>query len=49
MREDENPAIDFTSKVYLVRPELPVFLTNDWGGELLMGLQFLPGLKVLDK
>ena len=40
--EDENPEIlDFTSKVHRVQPELAVFLANDWGVELLMGLESL--------
>ena len=47
MGEDENPGIlDFTSKVHRVRPDLPVFLANDWGAELLMGLHSLEMLEM---
>ena len=55
MGEDENSGIiDFKSKVHGVRPELPVFLANDWGAELPMGLQSLEGaryasIEILDK
>jgi hypothetical protein len=38
--EDGN-LLDFTLEVYGVRPKLPVFLTNDWGAELPMGLKGL--------
>ena len=38
--------LDFTSKVHRVQPELAVFLANDWGAELLMGLQSLERLEM---
>ena len=40
--EDEgNELLDFTLELYKLRPKLPVFLTNDWGTELPMGLKGL--------
>ena len=34
-QEDENPEVlDFTLQARCLRPELPVFLTVDWGAEL---------------
>ncbi len=44
-REDENPEVlDFTVKAHRMRPELTVFLANDWGPELPMALESLEGL-----
>jgi DNA-binding NtrC family response regulator len=40
--EDENPEVlDFTVQAHCLRPELPVFLTVDWGVELPMALESL--------
>ena len=40
--EDENPEVlDFTVQAHCLRPELPVFLTVDWGDELPMALESL--------
>ncbi len=40
--EDENPKVlDFTIQAHCSRPELPVFLTVDWGAELPMALESL--------
>lgn len=40
--EDESPEIlDFTVQAHCVRPDLPVFLTLDWGAELPMALESL--------
>lgn len=38
---EDSRLLDFTLKVYGMRPKLPVFLTNDWGTELPMGLKGL--------
>ena len=38
---EDSKVLDFTLQLYGVRPELPVFLTNDWGMELPMGLKGL--------
>lgn len=38
---EDSRVLDFTLKVYGVKPELPVFLTNDWGTDLPMGLKGL--------
>lgn len=38
---EDSKVLDFTLKVYKLRPRLPVFLTNDWGTELPMGLKDL--------
>ncbi len=44
--KDENPEIlDFTNKAHRIRPELPVFLANDWGAELPTALQSLEGIE----
>jgi DNA-binding NtrC family response regulator len=40
--EREGPEVlDFTFKAHLTRPELPVFLSNDWGPELVAALNRL--------
>ncbi len=40
--EDENPEVlDFTVQAHCLRPELPVFLTVDWGVELPLALESL--------
>jgi hypothetical protein len=36
--KEEDIELDFTLEVYGLRPTLPVFLTNDWGRDLSMGL-----------
>ncbi len=36
--EGEDIELDFTLQVYGLKPTLPVFLTNDWGRDLPMGL-----------
>jgi len=38
---EDSKVLDFTLQVYGARPKLPVFLTNDWGTELPMGLKDL--------
>jgi hypothetical protein len=38
---EDSTLLDFTLEVYGVRPKLPVFLTNDWGTDLPMGLKGL--------
>lgn len=38
---EDSRVLDFTLEVYGVRPKLPVFLTNDWGTDLPMGLKGL--------
>jgi len=38
---EDSKLLDFTLEVYGLRPQLPVFLTNDWGTELPMGLKGL--------
>jgi len=38
---EDSKVLDFTFEVYGVRPKLPVFLTNDWGTDLAMGLKGL--------
>ena len=40
--KDENPEVlDFTVQAHGWRPELPVFLTVDWGAELPLALESL--------
>jgi len=40
--EREDPELlDFAAKAHRTRPELPVFLSNDWGPELLAALNRL--------
>ena len=36
--KEEDIELDFTLQVYGLRPTLPVFLTNDWGRDLPIGL-----------
>jgi len=38
---EDSRLLDFTLEVYGVKPKLPVFMTNDWGTELPMGLACL--------
>jgi hypothetical protein len=38
---ENSKLLDFTLELYGVRPKLPVFLTNDWGADLPMGLKGL--------
>ena len=38
---EDSRLLDFTLAVYELRPQLPVFLTNDWGTDLSMGLKGL--------
>jgi hypothetical protein len=40
-KAEDSKVLDFTLQVYEARPDLPVFLTNDWGTELPMGLKGL--------
>ncbi len=39
--EEEDVELDFTLQVYGLRPKLPIFLTNDWGPDLPLGLEDL--------
>lgn len=53
--EKEGPEVlDFTVKAHRTRPELPVFLSNDWGPELVAALNRLqrsgnPGKRHIDE
>lgn len=39
--EEDLEFIDFTIEVHRINPTLPVFLTNDWGRDLPLGLEDL--------
>ena len=41
--EEDLEFIDFTIEVHRINPTLPVFLTNDWGPDLPLGLEDLAG------
>lgn len=41
--EEDNALLDFTVKVHRMQPATPQFLANDWGPDLLRGLEQFVG------
>lgn len=41
--EEDNALLDFTIKAHRMQPAIPQFLANDWGADLLRGLEQFVG------